>query len=51
MSIITTGAPSITSGTPPNRLEINTLIKDKVQFSLYIQALSKPPFRFQLTPN
>ena len=29
----------------PNRLEINTLIKDKEQFSLYIQALSKPPFR------
>jgi tyrosinase len=25
----------------PNRLEINTLIKDKKQFSLYIQALSK----------
>jgi hypothetical protein len=26
----------------PNRLEINDLIKDQHQFSLYIQALSKP---------
>ena len=35
-------------GTPPqgaaapNRLEINTLIENQKQFSLYIQALSKP---------
>jgi hypothetical protein len=29
----------------PNRREIRDLIKDKEQFSLYIQALSKPPFR------
>jgi hypothetical protein len=29
----------------PNRLEIHDLIKDKEQFSLYIQALSKPPSR------
>jgi len=27
----------------PNRREIHDLIKDKEQFSLYIQALSKPP--------
>ena len=26
-----------------NRREIHDLIKDKEQFSLYIQALSKPP--------
>ena len=26
----------------PNRLEINDLIKNTDQFSLYIQALSKP---------
>lgn len=33
----------ITGGTggAPNRLEINDLIKDQYQFSLYIQALSK----------
>ena len=29
-------------GTAPNRLEINTLIKNQKQFSLYIQALSRP---------
>src|SRR6266403_377488 len=29
----------------PNRLEIHALIKNKEQFSLYIQALSKPPSR------
>ena len=33
------GAPA------PNRREIYDLIKDKEQFSLYIQALSKPPSR------
>jgi hypothetical protein len=43
--IIITGG-STPGGTAPNRLEINTLIKDKVQFSLYIQALSEPPFWF-----
>jgi len=43
--IVITGG-STPGGTVPNRLEINTLIQDKVQFSLYIQALSKPPFRF-----
>lgn len=46
MAVITTGAPKISSGGSPNRLEINTLIKDKVQLSLYIQALSKPPSLF-----
>ena len=29
----------------PNRREIHDLIRDKEQFSLYIQALSKPPSR------
>jgi hypothetical protein len=29
----------------PNRREIHDLIKDKEQFSLYIQALSMPPSR------
>jgi tyrosinase len=29
----------------PNRLEINALIKNQKQFSLYIQALSKPHSR------
>jgi hypothetical protein len=29
----------------PNRLEINTLIKNREQFSLYIQALSRPHFK------
>ena len=28
----------------PNRLEINDLIKDKDQFSLYIQARMSPPY-------
>jgi hypothetical protein len=37
---IITGA-STPGGRTPNRLEINTLIRDQVQFSLYIQALSK----------
>jgi tyrosinase len=27
----------------PNRLEINDLIKNTEYFSLYIQAISKPP--------
>lgn len=27
----------------PNRLEINDLVKDELQFSLYIQALSEHP--------
>ena len=38
----------------PNRLEINDLINDldnHDMFSLYIQALSKPPFRLYLTSN
>jgi hypothetical protein len=30
----------------PNRREINDLIADFQQFSLYIQALSRLPFRF-----
>jgi hypothetical protein len=29
----------------PNRREIHDLIKDREQFSLYVQALSKPPSR------
>ena len=35
----------------PNRLEINDLIKNHDLFSLYIQALSKPPFRLYPTSN
>ena len=38
----------------PNRREINDLIKDTDQFSLYVQALSKPlssPVAFLLTPK
>ena len=45
--VITTGAIGFRGGpgvNAPNRLEINDLIKNQVQFSLYIQALSKPPF-------
>ena len=41
--ILITGAQGgLTQGLPPNRLEINDLIKNQDQFSLYIQALSKP---------
>jgi hypothetical protein len=43
--IVITGG-STPGGTVPNRLEINTLIQNKDQFSLYIQALSEPPFWF-----
>jgi hypothetical protein len=39
--IVITGAQGGTTPAP-NRLEINDLIKDTMQFSLYIQALSKP---------
>jgi len=44
---IVTGAKggSTQGAAAPNRLEINVLIKNKEQFSLYIQALSKPPPR------
>ena len=42
--IVVTGAQGgLTQGLPPNRLEIHDLIKNhQDQFSLYIQALSKP---------
>ena len=37
------GGNGLTQGAvAPNRREINALIKDQEQFSLYIQALSKP---------
>ena len=50
--IITGGQGGSTEGAvAPNRLEINDLIKDGDQFSLYIQALSKPPFRLYLAFN
>jgi hypothetical protein len=41
---IVTGAKggSTQGAVAPNRREINDLVKDKVQFSLYVQALSKP---------
>jgi hypothetical protein len=39
--IVTGAQASLTQGVVPNRLEINTLIKNQDQFSLYIQALSK----------
>jgi hypothetical protein len=35
----------------PNRLEIRDLIKNREQFSLYIQALSKPPSRVLVTTS
>ena|SRR6266851_447746 len=35
-------------GSAPNRFEINNLIQNKDQYSLYIQALSKPPFELYL---
>jgi len=45
-TIITGAKGGATQGAvAPNRLEINDLIEDKEQFSLYIQALSKPPSR------
>jgi hypothetical protein len=45
-TIVTGGKGGATQGAvAPNRLEINDLIKNKEQFSLYIQALSKPPSR------
>jgi hypothetical protein len=40
--VITGAQGGLTQGLPPNRLEINDLIKNQDQFSLYIQALSKP---------
>ena len=45
--VVTTGAIGYKPGpgfNAPFRLEINDLIRDKIQFSLYIQALGKPPF-------
>jgi hypothetical protein len=43
-TIITGAQGGATQGAlAPNRLEINDLIKNERQFSLYIQALSKPP--------
>jgi tyrosinase len=43
-TIITGAKGGATQGAvAPNRLEIHDLIKDKEKFSLYIQALSKPP--------
>lgn len=45
-TIITGAKGSATQGAiAPNRLEIYDLIKNREQFSLYIQALSKPPPR------
>jgi tyrosinase len=44
--VITGGKGGNTAGAVgPNRTEINTFVKDKEQFSLYIQALSKPHSR------
>ena len=42
--VVITGAQggSTRGAVAPNRREINELIKDQEQFSLYIQALSKP---------
>lgn len=45
----TTGAPfdvSASGGHPPLRREINDLIKDKVSFSIFIQALGEYGLRF-----
>ena len=45
--VVTTGATGFTftqGNNAPFRREINDLISDKIQFSLYIQALGKPPF-------
>jgi tyrosinase len=49
--IIITGAQGgATQGAiAPNRLEIHDLIKNREQFSLYIQALSKLPPRLYRT--
>ena len=45
-TIITGAKGGATQGAiAPNRLEIHDLIKDQKLFSLYIQALSKPPPR------
>ncbi len=45
-TIITGAKGGATQGAvAPNRLEIHDLVKDKEKFSLYIQALSKPPLR------
>jgi hypothetical protein len=45
-TVVTGGVGGATQGAiAPNRLEIHDLIKNKEQFSLYIQALSKPPSR------
>ena len=41
MSHVIISGGSTPGGGTPNRLEINSLIQDQVQFSLYIQALSK----------
>lgn len=41
MSHVIISGGSTPGGGTPNRLEIGSLIQDQVQFSLYIQALSK----------
>jgi tyrosinase len=51
MSHVIISGGSTPGGGTPNRLEINTLIQDQVQFSLYIQALSKLLFWTYLLPN
>ena len=44
--VITGAKGGATQGaTAPNRLEINVFIKNREQFSLYIQALSRLPSR------
>lgn len=46
---IITGAPvptGLAPGQPPARREINDLVQDDVQFSLYVQALSTPNDNF-----
>jgi hypothetical protein len=40
--VVTGAQAGLTANVVPNRLEINDLIKNQDQFSLYIQALSKP---------
>jgi len=51
MSHVIISGGNTPGGGTPNRLEINTLIQDQVQFSLYIQALSKLPFWTYILPN
>lgn len=49
-SVLITGAPSTGAAGDrrPNRLEINDLIRDETQFSLYIQALRASPLSSRL---